>query len=295
MDDRRKKQAFRLALSTSGELVGGPGEPRVGSRSGDVDSGPAEDVTQSVASILRNYFEAQREEVPYDQIERLVASLAQNGPVENGAILDQLDTVLAKWLEFQHSVVEDALSAALGATATAGFLSTFNDWMERFGLTLKPTPDMVAALGNWAKDQTARLLRLLDTTTRNGVARVIAEGLKEGRSVKEIMRAILDYLNNIIEERPEKVAAKEAMEAHNYGTLNASRTLGATRKIWVTRKDLRVCISCWWNAFQKAIPIEQKFRSGHFHPPAHDCCRCVLAFSGLTRRSVLGALFGRRR
>lgn len=297
MDDWRKKQAFRLALSTSGDLVGGPGEPRVGSRSGDVDSGPTEEVTQSVASILSNYFEAQREEVPYDQIERLVASLAQSGSVENGAagIVDQLDAVLTEWLEFQHSVVEDALSAALGATATAGFLSTFNNWMERFGLTLNPTPDMLAALSNWAKRQTGRLLSRLDTATRNGVARVIAKGLKEGRSVKEIMRAILDYLNNIIEEHLEKVAATEAMKAHHHAALNAGRMLGATRKIWVARLGFGVCTSCLRNAFQGAIPIEQRFQSGHSHPPVHDRCRCLLRFSGITRRSLLGALFGRRR
>ncbi len=293
MDDRRKKQAFRLALPSCDEIGGATGWPRADARSQDFDADIAQGFAHRITLILRDYLETQRGTFPYAHIERIVTSLVvsrtRQGDVED--MPEELDAVLIEWLEGQRALVEGPLSKGLSTAAAAGFIVAFNGWMERFGLDLTPTPDMTAGLNSWGKRQATTILSLIDDTTRKGISEVIGKALKESDSVDQIMRAVRAYLDtHMAPGRAELIADVETYNALHQGALDANKVLGAKEKRWVTEEDRRVCIICFENSAQGSIQIGRTFLSGDFCPPAHPHCRCSLAFSGITRESVLAAL-----
>jgi len=302
VDDRRAKQALRLALLTPYESVGTRNESCSDTRSDDVeDADIVKHHTQTITAALNRYFKAQQESFPFGLIEQLLERLAEsesaqdqeqeNGLDEGSAhLMEEVEAVLVDWTEKERARSGSSLVEPLEAAATAGFLATFNRWMNRLGLDWKPTPGMMGDLRNWAKRQAARLLTLIDRTTRRHIVRIITKGLKGQHPVKRIVGEIREYLDRTMTHRAGMSASAEANNAFNHGAFDAHRLLGATFKQWVTRRDSSVCAICRDNEFQGPIPIGKPFLSGHQHPRAHLFCRCTLIYFGITPDSALHAL-----
>jgi hypothetical protein len=300
MYDWRKKRALQLALMTPEELVE---ERSVASETGSPDVSDAdavEDHAQEIEDVATGYFEAQSETFPADLIEQLLESFPEGDSgydqEENGSdeaterLQEEIDAALADWTDREHTRFEDAFTAVLSATAVAGFMTAFEKWMKRFGLSFGPAPGMMAGLHDWAKQQTRRLLALIDRTTRKQVAAIIAEGRKNGLSAGEIVGNVRSHLDSMVADRAERIGRVESGNAVNRGVFEANRLLGATEKRWVSMRDGAVCRDCWKNDRQGPIRIDLPFRSGDHRPPAHPRCRCITLYDGVTRESALQAL-----
>jgi|SRR5690349_3286341 hypothetical protein len=49
-------------------------------------------------------------------------------------------------------------------------------------------------------------------------------------------------------------------------------------KAWVPANDERTCEVCERNFVDGAIPLNDRFPSGHLRPPVHALCRCSMTF-----------------
>ena len=126
-------------------------------------------------------------------------------------------------------------------------------------------------------------------------ARVLAalgtliEGWKGlGDSDEEILDKVYAFLasSGYAEALSKKLVALHEHKAYQLGRNLANRALGASEKEWVTVGDSGVCDLCTGNAAVGSIPIAAFFPSGDQVSPAHHRCRCNIAYSGVSRKSL---------
>lgn len=129
----------------------------------------------------------------------------------------------------------------------------------------------------------SKIGRDVDDYTRERLKVVIARGLEQKLSYKQIAREIRNT-GLFSRKRAELIAVTEIGNAYSQGTLQGARDVAATgetvEKSWLTHDPCPICLA---NEEQGWIGIEDSFSSGDQAPSAHPHCRCSL----LTR--VVGA------
>ncbi|MCK5557731.1 MAG: hypothetical protein KAJ01_05105, partial [Candidatus Hydrogenedentes bacterium] len=206
MYNRRKKRALRLALMTADEFVGNRSEATLDTRSHPVwDSGIVSRCKDMIEQMLNRHFKGQQDTFPYGRIERLLNALVQSesGQGQGHGIsgkavarfLHKLDPVLVGWTESGSAAVDALLTRALHTAAVDAFRAAFATWDERLGVDLRPTPEMMVGPSSWAERRAAELAALIQETTRNRIAGIIAKGLERGLSGRAIIGNIRHYLD----------------------------------------------------------------------------------------------------
>ncbi|MHB1584758.1 MAG: hypothetical protein ACYC0E_13510, partial [Acidimicrobiales bacterium] len=76
-------------------------------------------------------------------------------------------------------------------------------------------------------------------------------------------------------ERIERLVGDQAVHAFSAGVLLAAKKGGGIR--WVLGGDGDPCADCDDNALSGVLAPGEEFPTGHFHPPAHPGCRCLVA------------------
>jgi len=298
MNESRRREALRLALMTPDELVQDGNEPRTDIRSYEDDTEVVAGHERTLEAILKRYFSALKDTIPYKRIEQLFESpeesdrtrtLRQDAPnALSESENDELNETFAEWLEGQHDLIEDRLASSLAETAFAGFRPVFETHMEKFGLDFEPTPWMMATLQRSAERRAEWLMSWLDRMIMKRIADAIADTAIEKTIVEAVLKAIQTVLNFLITEEARMYAREEAESAFSYGKWQAYKEFGATHKKWLTEDDGAVCGVCRENEAEGLVPIDFLYGWLAF-PPAHPRCRCRMEYFGVTRESVLEA------
>jgi DivIVA domain-containing protein len=76
-------------------------------------------------------------------------------------------------------------------------------------------------------------------------------------------------------ERIERLVGDQAVHAFSAGVLMAAKKGSGIR--WVLGGDGEPCADCDDNALSGVLAPGEEFPTGHFHPPAHPGCRCLVA------------------
>jgi len=99
-----------------------------------------------------------------------------------------------------------------------------------------------------------------------------SEGMPEGADDAERVGAAYREWRG---ERIERLVGDQAIHAFSAGVLVATKKGGGVR--WVLGGDGDPCADCDDNALSGVLAPGEEFPTGHFHPPAHPGCRCLVA------------------
>jgi DivIVA domain-containing protein len=123
-----------------------------------------------------------------------------------------------------------------------------------------------ASPGTAVEQSAAGLARTVVTMLR----RRIEEGTDSGEDVAERIGAAFREWRG---ERIERLVGDFAVQAFSAGV--AAATAGGSVR-WVLTSS-NGCSDCDDNALAGAVPTASGFPTGHFYPPAHSGCRCLVA------------------
>ncbi len=129
----------------------------------------------------------------------------------------------------------------------------------------------------YAQTRSARMVKGMDKVTRDRLANVIADGIKNKRGVGGLQADIRKVFGDMKVHRARMIARTETATALEESFLDRSKDLGVTGKQWVTAGDDRVTAECMANASEGVVPLDHVFSSGTARPPVHQQCRCALA------------------
>jgi len=120
------------------------------------------------------------------------------------------------------------------------------------------------------------LLKTVDKTGTEWVARTIQDGLEQGLSTAEITKYLRSEAKQIAEERADLISETELAYAMGLVEVETFRRNGIEKYRWITAEDERVCEICMANEAAGEISIGEEFPMGVVAPPQHVRCRCFL-------------------
>ena len=144
-------------------------------------------------------------------------------------------------------------------------------------------PPMEKAIA-WAQKHSARLVTQMDAETKDRLANVIGQAIKDKRGVDGLGRDIRREIHDMSVYRGKLIARTETASALSQGSLDAMNDMGIEGKEWVTSGDDLVSDECQANDDQGVIAVNQAFTSGAMAPPQHPNCRCAIAPSRLKKK-----------
>jgi hypothetical protein len=121
------------------------------------------------------------------------------------------------------------------------------------------------------------LIDSLDETTEQWLIDQFIRGKKEGLSSREIAEIIREKIPETYAYRAETIVATESAEITNRIEYETALRNEATSKRWTTA-GLNICEVCRENESAGWIGLNSDFPSGHFRPPAHPNCKCLLEY-----------------
>lgn len=128
------------------------------------------------------------------------------------------------------------------------------------------------------RGKTDLLLKGLHRTTKKFIAGKIIEGIEDGLTKTEVAESIRGSLPTTYAKRAETIVRTETANMINAAESETAERNGAYQKRWVTVGDDLVDEECEANEDEGTINEHDSFQSGHFRPPAHPNCRCILQF-----------------
>ncbi len=183
------------------------------------------------------------------------------------------EAALADAQEETYSDFVGPLAEDIAAALASGAAQALGEMSLDVAFDLS-NPRAVAYLRNNAAD----LVTGINSTTRDQLRTVIADGVERGASYGEIAREISGRFDDFASARAELIATTEMGNAYAEGNMIIGRDLrdaGLTmEKSWLTAGDDRVDPVCDQNEGDGWIPIDESFSSGDDRPTAHSGCRC---------------------
>lgn len=134
-------------------------------------------------------------------------------------------------------------------------------------------PPMEKAI-SWAQKHGAQLVTKMDEETKNRLAQVVGEAIKEKKGIPGLARDIRGEFDNMTRYRSKMIARTETADALEQAFMDRSKSMGVDGKEWITFDPCPICEA---NEGEGKVPIDHTFNSGHTRPPAHPNCRCALA------------------
>jgi SPP1 gp7 family putative phage head morphogenesis protein len=173
---------------------------------------------------------------------------------------------------------QDAIVAQLQAVALAG--SEFGREQvegDVFGVRKALEVGMWELANNmaadWALSYGYDLVRGIISTTRDRIAREVAEYVRNSETVGTLIQR-LSAGNLFSPERARMIAVTEVTRAYAEGNRQAWKASGVIEKRrWRTNADELVCPVCGPLAGQ-VVGLDEEFDGGISGPPAHPRCRC---------------------
>ena len=196
---------------------------------------------------------------------------------------------------FGRKVEIDAITNIIGKAYRATYLLTGNDTIEDlYAMTNRSRPlDFAFTNVQPAERDIARLARQLTKVTEQAIRRHVKKGLRDGRSTRDIAKAILDEgFPSFNEARALRIAQTETTKAINSATVNSYEAFALEEsdvevlKEWISSRDDRVRETHRELDDSEPIPVREDFRVGsmtasapaNFGVATEDInCRCTVA------------------
>ncbi len=179
------------------------------------------------------------------------------------------------------------LQAIIAGHAVSAYLKGSAE-MVSFGKTLKGLdivfegPPMKQAI-DYANKYAARMVKDMDAETKDRLAKVIGDAIKNKRGIDGLARDIRHEFDDMTKVRSQLIARTETNEALSSGSFERGKAMGVTGKSWLTVGDDKVRPEHRRNEAAGVIPYDQPFPSGDMFPPGVNGfnCRCTLSPSML--------------
>lgn len=158
--------------------------------------------------------------------------------------------------------------------------------MIRWGRTLGGKPILYEGPPNteaiqYAERHCAELVTNMDQETKQQIAKVISDGIKNKRGVDGLARDLRRQFMDMASKRSRVIARTETSDALSQAFMDRSEDMGVDGKEIVTGDPCEICAA---NAAEGVVPIAHIFQSGHSRPPFHPNCVCGLAPVMLSRQ-----------
>jgi len=204
------------------------------------------------------------------QLQRLMAEMRLRDDLKGAEVPEEL------WAQFNaetRAAIEPILTQVFiesAVTAAAAYPTLTMDWAL-----------INVRAAEWAAKYSFNLVRLIDSTTRDGLQAAISNYFQTPESMGDLRAAIAKFIPTIQDKlgrtlyagtRAEMIATTEVTRAATQGELAWVREIRADnpaikmREVWQTNQDELVCPECG--------PRQGKVIEGHDFPPAHPRCRC---------------------
>jgi len=134
-------------------------------------------------------------------------------------------------------------------------------------------PPMEQAV-QYANRHAAQMVTQMDQETKQRLAKVIGDGIKNKRGVPGLTADIRKTFTDMKANRAPVIARTETADALEQSFMDRSKDMGVTGKRWVTFNPCEICQA---NEGEGDVPIDHTFSSGDTRPPAHPNCQCALA------------------
>lgn len=101
--------------------------------------------------------------------------------------------------------------------------------LSRLGSKVKASSSIQGAAADWLDGRGAELVTGILETTRQQLAGVLADGVRSGRTVKEIAADVREHFDQFPSARATAIARTEVSEAFNYATVSSGIDAGLSR------------------------------------------------------------------
>ncbi|KKL54484.1 hypothetical protein LCGC14_2264960 [marine sediment metagenome] len=184
---------------------------------------------------------------------------------------------LDPFLAFFGENIEAQVSGQLAEIYVSGQAEMITWGKTQAGIPIAYEGPPVSQAVDWAAKRGARLVTEMDTTTKDRLARVIADGIQNKRGIPGLSREIRSTFADMSKFRSQLIARTETAEALSTASLDNMKGMGIDGKEWITAGDSDVTDECLANEGQGVIPRDEAFTSGVMAPPEHPNCRCTVS------------------
>lgn len=258
----------------------------------------------SLIPILDRFLEAAANADKWRQLKPAFKSAA---PAIGDAFLEQGDAlakeglVQSSWLDAWDGIADETVKTLLGPVQNAAAAG-----LEAGGAAMAKqfTVDTAFSLKNpravkYLRQHGATLIKDINSTTRDRIQTIVADGAEQGLSYTEVgnliaaeFEAFAPPQRNLVDilldkaakrSRAEIVAITELGNAYEAGNSIVVADLVAgglvMQKKWLTVGDDKVDGDiCLANQAQGWIDVGEDFQSGHATPLGHPLCRCTVLY-----------------
>jgi SPP1 gp7 family putative phage head morphogenesis protein len=130
-------------------------------------------------------------------------------------------------------------------------------------------------------DRTKLLIRSVDKTTADNIAKMLSEGFDVGLTNPEISSTISEQIPEISRVRADMIAHAETANAMAQTELKTAQKNGIELKKWMSSRDGLVSPGCADNDDGVWYPLDHVFEGGdtpRTAPPRHPRCRCYMQY-----------------
>jgi hypothetical protein len=250
----------------------------------DVPANPASPQNQKherkYEAVLRSYFGDLEDAFPYGKLEELYNKFVVTESIREAKKPYKFDAETGSILNPVLKILRAKLIADITGQHVVTYLAGIAQVTE-WGKTQTgrpiyfegpPTQQAI----DYAKDHCAKMVTKMDIETKDRLARVISDGIKNKRGVPGLTRDIKSVFTDMKRYRAKMIARTETADALEQAFIDRSKALEVPYKESI-RGANEYCDVCTGNEAAGVIPIDEPFPSGHMRPPFHPNCICALA------------------
>jgi len=256
-------------------------------------------LTKPVEKDLRDYFRTLEQAFPYSDVLAIFGPIVatQGGQTESrgshkaekpGSIPSPATIMEADPWDEPIGLLINAFSKQIQSRLTGRLLNIYltgSAQMIEWGRTkttdrpiFNEGPPMRQAF-EYADARCARLVTQMDTETKNRLAKVVGDSIRDKEGIPNLARNIRNEFSDMTKYRSETIARTETADALEQSFMDRSHDIGVTGKRWITTDPCDVCMA---NGNLGTVPLDEApymdvWGGSIERPPAHPRCRCALA------------------
>lgn len=186
---------------------------------------------------------------------------------------DVLDPILAQF----QGPLETELAGELAEAYLQGDAQMVAWGRTKAGIPIAYEGPPIQKAIDWSAKHGAKLVTRMVEETKQQLAQVISDGIKNKRGIPGLARDIRGEFTKMSRYRSQLIAKTETANALGEAFTDRGKAMGITGKRWVTVGDDRVSDGCLENEAAGDIPFDKPFPSGDMTPPRFPGCRCATA------------------
>lgn len=223
---------------------------------------------------LAKHFRSLADAFPYQEIDHLYFKYVKESL---GSETEDIIDALIRAFGSSFTIMIEGHLAAIYIDGTVQMMT----WgMVKGGIPIAYEGPPVEEAIAYAREHGARLVTHVGDTTKERIAKIISDGIKNKRGIPGIQADIQRQfkawgrISEMPMSRASMIARTETNDALSQAFLDRAKDMDIEAKEIVTGTPCELCAS---NAAEGIVPINHVFGSGHLRPPFHPNCVCALA------------------